>query len=90
MIRRKSGLQSSLFFPVTTYTLNQAIDLTSVRIRSNLKKMRRPHCNRHLGGKGEKSCVYDCEPSSVSATYKPLSGLMIGGGEVNSHLQVGS
>ena len=80
MIRRRSGLQSNLFCPVTAYTLNQATNFPSVRTRSNLKRKSKPHCDRHLGGKGDGTCVGGREPYGAMTTDKPLSGVSIRGG----------
>ena len=88
-IRRKSGLQSHLSLPVTANTLNQTTNLTSAQIRSNWKKMSRPQCNRHLSGKCANRCIYERDQCGAPAADKPLSGLRIGGGEMDSHLQVG-
>ena len=87
-IRMKRGQQSRMSFPVTAYTLNQSINLISVKIRSRRKRMSRPHCDRHLCGKRHNSCVYHRDPSGSSATDNSLSGLRIDGREMGSHLQV--
>ena len=89
-IRKKSGLQSHLSFPVTAYTLNRAINLSSVQIRSNLKRMSRPHCDRYLSGNGDNTRVCGRDPRGGSASDKPLSGLRIGNEEINPHLQMDS
>ena len=90
MIRKKSGLQSHLSFLVTAYTLNRATNFTSVQTCSNLKRMSRPHCDRRLSGKSDDSHVCRRDPYGASAADKPLSGLRIGGGEIDSHLRAGS
>ena len=90
MIKKKSGLQSTLFFPVTAYTLKRATNLASAQIRSNPKRMSRPHCDRHLSGKGDNIRAYERNPHGVSTTDSPLSGLRIRSRETNSQLQAGS